>query len=152
MNKTLFFIALVAIITATSCNNNSGKNEQASNADSINLNTENPVVLIYNFYGTHRCPSCIAIEEATTKTLDSCFSGQVKSGIIKRYSVNIDEEANAKICEKYQAFGSGIFVTQVLKGKEKTTDLTGSGFKFALHKKEKFIEILKLTIDSLLKQ
>jgi hypothetical protein len=40
----------------------------------------------------------------------------------------------------------------VLKGKETTIDLTGDGFKFALNKEDKFIEILKTNIENLLKQ
>ncbi|NMC98260.1 MAG: hypothetical protein GYA62_00870, partial [Bacteroidales bacterium] len=105
-----------------------------------------------NFYATHRCASCIAIEDATKKTLDTYFAEAVKQGNIKQFSINIDDEANAKLCEKYQAYGSGIYLTQVLKGKETTIDLTGDGFKFALNKEDKFIEILKTNIENLLKQ
>jgi hypothetical protein len=108
-------------------------------------------VLIYNFYVTNRCPSCIAIEDATIKTLNTYFAKEVKQGRIKRQSLNVDDEANSKIAEKYQAFGSGCFVTRVYKGKETTTDLTGDGFKFAKNKEERFIEILKSKITEYLK-
>ena len=122
------------------------KNNQVAAA-----NTALPEVLIYNFHVTNRCASCIAIEEGTTKTLNTYFSAEVKNGRIKRQILNVDDDANQKISEKYQAFGSGLYVTRVFKGKETTTDLTGDGFKYAKNKEEKFIEILKKTISNYLK-
>ncbi len=110
-----------------------------------------PKVLVYNFHITNRCVSCIAIEKATTKTLNTYFSSELKQGRIKQHILNVDDDANAKIAEKYQAFGSGLYVTRVFKGKETTTDLTGDGFKFAKNKEEKFIEILKNKITEYLK-
>lgn len=106
-----------------------------------------PVIMVYNFHLTNRCVSCMAIEDATSKTLKLYFEDAVKKGKIKRKILNVEEEANSKISEKYQAFGSGIFVTQVKNGKEATTDLTGDGFRYARNKEEKFIAILKSTID-----
>ncbi|NVO02116.1 MAG: hypothetical protein HXX09_05385 [Bacteroidetes bacterium] len=110
-----------------------------------------PIVLIYNFHVTNRCVSCIAIEDATTKTLNTYFSSEIKQGRIKRKILNVDDEANKKISEKYEAFGSGLFVTRVFKGKETTTDFTGDGFKYAKNKQEKFIELLKTKISEYLK-
>lgn len=112
---------------------------------------EQPKVLIYSFHLTNRCPSCIAIENATKKTLDTYFANEVKQGRIKLSVLNVNDEANSEISEKYQAFGSGLYVTRVFKGKETTTDLTGDGFKFAKNKEERFIEILKNKIDEYLK-
>jgi len=122
-----------------------------SNTKDANSNSSTPTVLIYNFHVTNRCPSCIAIEEATTRMLNIYFAAEVKKGQIKRQVLNVDDEANKKISEKYQAFGSGLFVTRVFKGQETTTDLTGTGFKYAKNKEEKFIEILKNQISEYLK-
>jgi len=137
------------------CHNNKENKNDTSNEvknQEINVNTETPIVLVYNFYAKHRCPSCIAIEEATKKTINTYFAEDLKQGKIKQFSINIDDVANTKLCEKYQAFGSGIYLTQVLRGKETNIDLTGDGFKFALNKEDKFIEILKTNIENLLKQ
>lgn len=116
-----------------------------------NSRTELPVVLVYNFHVTNRCASCIAIEEATTKTLNTYFSEELKQGRIKRQILNADDKANSKISEKYEAFGSGLFITRSFQGKETTTDLTGDGFKFAKNKEERFIGILKSKISEYLK-
>ena len=126
------------------------KTESKSNSKIVATNSEKSKILIYNFHVTNRCPSCIAIEEATTKTINKYFSNELKKGRINRQIINVDDKANKFISEKYEAFGSGLFVTRVFKGKETTTDLTGDGFKFAKNKEEKFIEILKNKISEYL--
>lgn len=109
---------------------------------------ERPIVYIYNFHVTNRCPSCVAIENATTKTLNTYFKKEMQQGRIIRKIVNVDEDANAKIAEKYEAFGSGLFITRSFKNQETTTDLTGDGFKFAKNKEDMFIDILKKRITN----
>lgn len=112
---------------------------------------DKPVVTVYNFHITNRCVSCIAIEEATTKTLNAYFKEEMKSGKVKRQILNVDDKSNKVISEKYQVFGSGLILARSFKGKENTTDLTGDGFRYARNKEEKFIEILKTRIIENLK-
>ncbi len=147
------FIYLILLLLIVGCQNTTqkGTKEETSLDENNLLNTETPKVLVYNFHSTRRCVSCLAIGEATKKTLNTYFAEEMKQGKILHYIINVDEEKNAKLCEKYQAFGSGLYLTQVLKGKETTIDLTGDGFKFALNKEEQFIEILKTNIENLLK-
>ena len=135
----------------TSCNGTLPSEDSVSEAVATEVKTELPVVYIYNFHVTNRCSSCIAIEDATTKTLNTYFAAELKQGRIKRMVINVDDDANKEIVEKYQAFGSGLFVTRSYKGKETTTDLTGDGFKFARNKEDRFIEILKGKIMEYLK-
>lgn len=175
-NKLQFagLLYLLMVLFFAGCGSSGNKTEAPKKTDSIKA-TENPKeasvsikdtankaavaavnndvskVMIYNFHVTNRCASCIAIEEATTKTLKTYFETELKQGRVKRRIVNVDDEANQKIAEKYQAFGSGVFVTRIYKGKETTTDLTGDGFKFAKNKEERFIEILKNKILEYLK-
>ena len=177
MKKLAALSSLVFVLTVLllfSCGQNANKtNEQEANdttakveqnskdslavsdttekTDAVKQKTDLPKVLVYNFHVTNRCASCIAIEDATTKTLKTYFAAELKQGRIKQYILNVDDEANEKISGKYQAFGSGLFVTRVYKGKETTTDLTGDGFKYARNKEEKFIEILKNKISEYLK-
>lgn len=142
--------------------NDKGLDSSSRSSDTSNINktakmnsSENKktysTVFIYNFHVTNRCPSCIAIEEATTKTLNTYFLSEVKNGRIKRQILNVDDAKNEKISEKYQVFGSGLFVIRSFKGKETIADLTGDGFKYARNKKDKFIEVLKNKITEYLK-
>ncbi|MBP7496553.1 MAG: hypothetical protein KA792_02680 [Bacteroidales bacterium] len=125
--------------------------EQQLNSNLKEKKSELPTVLVYNFHLTNRCPSCIAIEDATTKTLNLYFSNEMKQGRIKRQILNVDEDKNKMISQKYEAYGASIFITRIYKGKESTIDLTGAGFKFARNKEEKFIELLKDKIMEFLK-
>lgn len=122
-----------------------------TNQNGSEAKVEQSKIMIYSFHVTNRCASCIAIEESTKKTLDTYFKNEVKNGRIKLSVLNVDEKANEKIAEKYQAFGSGLFVTRIFKGKETTADLTGDGFKYARNKQDKFIEVLKGKIQEFLK-
>jgi hypothetical protein len=144
-------IADSASTVETSCNGTLPLKDSASETVAPEVKTKLPVVYIYNFHVTNRCASCIAIEDATTKTLNTYFAAELKQGRIKRMVINVDDDANKKIAEKYQAFGSGLFITRFYKGKETTTDLTGDGFKFARNKEDRFIEILKSKITEYLK-
>ena len=128
-------------------------NKVSSSIQESSPNEKNIIkkVLIYNFHLTNRCSSCIAIEEATTKTLNTYFAEELRKGLIERKILNVDENENASIAEKYQAFGSALFVTQVVNETETTTDLTGDGFKYARSKEEKFVIILKEKITEYLK-
>ena len=178
-NRPTRFLLLIAFLTFAACSPTATNKDQQDKTDTtVNKTTDtvgtqigggdtigqggdpatNPAqktnlstVLVYNFHVTNRCVSCIAIEDATTKTLNTYFSKEMKQGRIKRYILNVDDDANSKIAEKYQAFGSGLFVTRVLGGKETTSDFTGDGFKYAKNKEEKFIEILKAKITEYLK-
>jgi hypothetical protein len=174
-NSSIMLLFAFAVLLLAGCHSGSKQTEDALTADSVStvettcnggtlpskdsisgtvateVKTELPVVYIYNFHVTNRCPSCIAIEDATTKTLNTYFPAELKQGRIKRQVINVDDEANKKIAEKYQAFGSGLFITRSYKGKETTLDLTGDGFKFARNKEDRFIEILKSKITEYLK-
>ena len=58
------------------------------------------------FHSEHRCKTCIAIEKQTKAVLDKHFAKEVKSGGIVLKTYNVDEKANLKICQKFDAFGS----------------------------------------------
>ncbi|HPS62245.1 MAG TPA: thioredoxin, partial [Bacteroidales bacterium] len=45
--------------------------------------TQSKKLEVFYFHGTRRCPTCMAIEANTRKTLDTYFAGQVKSGAIR---------------------------------------------------------------------
>jgi hypothetical protein len=104
---------------------------------------DKPLVLVYYFHGTNRCATCLAIEDNTQKTLQTYFAKEVKEGTVKFQSVNVDEEANIKLAEKYEASGSALFVTKVVKGKETKEDMTNFAFSYGRNNPEKFMLGLK---------
>ena len=104
------------------------------------------------FHATRRCPTCMAIEENTKKTLNTYFSNQLKNGTIKLTVINVDEDKNKAIAEKYEATGSALFLTRTNNGKESKTDMTDFAFSYARINPDKFTTGLKDKINELLKQ
>jgi len=101
------------------------------------------------FHATRRCPTCMAIEENTRKTLDTYFSNQLKNGTIKLTVINVDEDKNKAIAEKYEVTGSALFLTKTSNGKQSKKDMTDFAFSYARNNPDKFISDLKDKINEL---
>jgi hypothetical protein len=106
--------------------------------------------IIY-FHAERRCPTCISIEENTKKTINTYFSKQLKDGTISFQVLNVEDEKNQKLVEKYQAEGSALFLTYTVNKKEATTDFTNFAFSYSRNEPEKFISGLKAEIEKGLK-
>jgi thiol-disulfide isomerase/thioredoxin len=178
MNKKHFAIIFILTLFIFSCSQNIKQKEKNKTKDSIKVAIDSvresvktketkvevkndnkkfepknisSKVIVYNFHGKIRCSSCIAIEEATTETLNTYFKKEMKEGKVNRVIVDVDDEANKKIAEKYQVFGSGLIISKIYNNQETSIDMTGDGFKFASNKKERFINLLKNKINEYLK-
>jgi hypothetical protein len=169
--KTIKILFLASIILLTACktkNNEQENKDQKADSTAVastipeNLSGQIPektmqlsekqaVLLIQNFHLTNRCATCRAIEAAARKTLETYFKNEITEGRIVFSVIDVDDEANSKIAEKYQAAGSGLFVTKLFKGKEETKDLTDDAFSYARNEEAKFIEIIKAQISEYLK-
>ena len=113
---------------------------------------QKPVKLqIVYFHAKNRCPTCLSIEENTKKTLNTYFAAQLKDGTIKLQVLDVSEEKNEKIVEKYQADGSGLFLTHLDGKTETTTDFTNFAFSYSRNQADKFIAGLKAEIEKNLK-
>jgi hypothetical protein len=106
---------------------------------------------IVYFHAEHRCPTCISIEENTKKTLNTYFAAQMKDGTIKLQVLDVSDEKNEKLVVKYEADGSGLFLTRIDGKKETTTDFTNFAFSYSRNQAEKFISGLKAEIEKNLK-
>lgn len=108
-------------------------------------------LLVVYFHAQHRCPTCISIEENTKKTLNTYFAAQMKDGSIKLQVLDVSEDKNEKMVLKYEADGSGLYLTRLEGKKETTTDLTNFAFSYSRNQAEKFIAGLKAEIEKNLK-
>jgi hypothetical protein len=106
---------------------------------------------IVYFHSERRCPTCISIEDNTKKTLNTYFANQLKNGTITLQVLNIEEEKNLKMVEKYKAEGSSLFLTKVNGSKETNTDFTNFAFSYSRNQADKFIAGLKAEIEKNLK-
>lgn len=106
---------------------------------------------IVYFHAEHRCPTCLSIEENTKKTLNTYFAAQLKDGTIKLQVLDVSDEKNEKMVVKYEADGSGLYLTRLDGKKETTTDFTNFAFSYSRNQAEKFIAGLKAEIEKNLK-
>ena len=94
--------------------------------------------------------TCNAIESSTKFTLDTYFKNEVESNKITFQVVNVDEEENLKIAEKFEATGTALFLNVVKNGKEERIDLTEFAFMNGNDQKV-FSDELKVKIEEALK-
>lgn len=109
--------------------------------------TKAKLEVIY-FHATMRCPTCNAVEDNARKLLERDFKTQLENGTIKFNSYNVDESANKALVEKYQITFSTLLL---IKSDGTKTDLTATGFQYALANPVKYDKILKAEIEKNLK-
>lgn len=113
---------------------------------------QKPVKLkIVYFHSERRCPTCISIEDNTKKTLNTYFANQLKDGTITFRILNVEEDKNQKMVEKYEVEGSSLYLTKVSGSKETNTDFTNFAFSYSRNQADKFIAGLKAEIEKNLK-
>ena len=106
---------------------------------------------VIDFYSTHRCVTCKAIEASAKYTIDTYFLEEIANGTVVFKTVNVDDEENYTIAENFEATGTALFLNVVKNGEEMHIDLT----EFAFSKgrdKEAFSEELKAKIEAELKK
>lgn len=143
MKKNYLIFAFITILVFLGCGQTSENQAQENKLKKSKL-------LIYYFHSTHRCPTCLSIEENTKTVLDKYFTNEMKKGLIEFKSINVDDKANEKIAKKYDAFGSALFFTSFKDGKEETEDITNFAFKYARSKTDYFIDEIKKKIEACL--
>lgn len=120
-----------------------GEKKQQNNEE--NIATKN-VIEVIDFHSTHRCVTCESIELNAKYTLETYFAEELKGGKITFQVVNVDEEENYKMAEKFEATGTALFINVVKEGKEERIDLTEFAFTNG-RDTETFSEELKIKIE-----
>jgi len=142
--KTIKFITVLAIsLLFTSCN---GQNKNKDNS----LDQTVSKIEVLDFHSTHRCMTCNAIEANTKYTLDTYFSNELKEDKITFQVINVDEEQNEKITEKFEASGTSLILNVIKNGMETQINLTDFAFMNG-NDQEVFSKELKAKIDMQLK-
>jgi hypothetical protein len=107
-----------------------------------------PKVEVYYFHATMRCPTCLAVEEQTRKTLDENFGEEMKAGTIKLSVLNFEEKENIELAEKFQVGWSSLILYVPESGK--SVNLTEDAFANARTKPDEFRQELKDNIQKML--
>ncbi|NNF36261.1 MAG: hypothetical protein HKN68_19310 [Saprospiraceae bacterium] len=107
-------------------------------------------IKVIDFYTTHRCKTCLKIEDNTKKLLQTEFKKEMDAGTLSFETINVDEESNYKIAERFEAGGTALFINVIKDGTEHHIDLTDFAFMKAFDEAE-FNSELKAKIDEQLK-
>tara|TARA_R110002050_G_scaffold300722_2_gene471930 strand:+ start:72167 stop:72604 length:438 start_codon:yes stop_codon:yes gene_type:complete len=143
MKKFKLVAAFAMAIVFGSCTGNAQDNNQTTSK------TTNKIEVL-DFHSTHRCMTCNAIESSTKYTLEKYFAEEVKAGTITFKTVNIDEEENYALAEKFEAAGTSLFLNVIIDGVETKIDLTDFAFTFGNDQAE-FSKRFKTKVNKQLK-
>ena len=136
--KKVFFILIAAMLFATS-----GLRSQEIKAAPSGQDQQ--TIAMYYFHTNFRCVTCRTVEAESEKAFESLFPEAFKNGNAIFQAVNIEDEVNAGLVERYKIGGQTLLL---VKG-EKTTDLTSQGFLYAKSNPDKLKEEIKDAFDKL---
>lgn len=108
-------------------------------------------VEVIDFYGTHRCITCEAIETNAQYTVETFFKEEVETQKLVFKTISVDEEVNYEMAERFEATGTALFINIVKEGKETHIDLTDLGFSKG-KERDAFSIALRTEIETALKQ
>ncbi len=144
MKQLSILVITIVSIVLFSCN---GK---AQKKDEIKVIITNKIEVM-DFHSTHRCMTCNAIESSTKYTLDTYFLEELKNESITLQIVNVDDEKNYNLAEKFEATGTALFLNVIVDGKETQIDLTEFAF-IKGNDQEAFSTELKAMLETELKK
>lgn len=128
----LFSFATLLILLFTTCKS------EAQNSKQTSTSISDAKIEVIQFHSEHRCMTCNKIEKLSKEVLKDFPS-------IPFALVNVDDEKNEKKAEKFEAFGTALFLYNTTTGEKK--DLTEFAF-MNVGNEEKFIEELKRAIQA----
>lgn len=143
------FILLSAVLLFTACNNSTPANDVKTSEVSINSVKQNRVE-VYCFHGTRQCETCKNMKANTKTALDTYFAVQLKDSTIVFSIIDVDDEKNEKLAEKFQATGTALMINKVVNEKDSIVDWSDFAFEKA-NDNEVYISELKTMIDAILK-
>ena len=97
------------------------------------------------FHRTQQCYTCRYAEEGTRYTLETYFKDELASGNVTFQSIDVQDEANADIVNKYGAYTSSLFINTIKDGSDHIEQVTD--IWLAIGDDEAFVEIVKNKIE-----
>lgn len=119
---------------------NSSNTQQSGNVDKIQ---------VVHFHATQQCWSCITIGEYSEKIIKTSFPEEYKNGKVEYLDLNIDEQSNSAIVNKFGVSGSSLYFNVVRDGKDNISEditvwnLVSNEQKFTTYFKSKLQGYLK---------
>ena len=137
--KYLGFFSIGFILVFMAC-------QRSDNSKTITTTDTSTKIELIDFYGAHRCVTCEAIEANAKYTIDTYFQEAINEGKLEFITVNVDQEENYDIAERFEAAGTALYINVIKDGTEQHIDLTNFAFSKG-RDKEAFSEELKAKIE-----
>lgn len=106
--------------------------------------TEGVVEVVY-FHRSQRCSSCLRAEDGIRRAIETYFKDELASGKLVFKVLNVQDEANAAIADKYGAAGSSLFVNEIKDGSDNIAEVTD--IWLLLNNDTAFIKAVKSEIE-----
>jgi thiol-disulfide isomerase/thioredoxin len=101
------------------------------------------------FHRTQRCPRCIHAEESINYTVETYFADELASGKVTFQVLNVQDEENAAIVNKYRAYTSSLFINTIRDGTDHIEEVAYIWLLLDDH--EAFVEAVRSKIEKSLK-
>ena len=105
---------------------------------------DNGVEIVY-FHRTNRCSGCIYAGNMVKNTINTYFADELADGEIIFMMLDVQDDANAEIIDKYGAYTSSLYMNKVVNGLENIEEITG--IWLLLYKDQEFTDYVKEDIE-----
>ena len=122
----------------------------AQTKKAVTKSTTSVVEVLY-FHRPQRCKTCVALQKAAKELVGTKFEKELKSGHVKFREIDLSSKEGEKLGDKYEIAWSSLVVVRKQGKKEKVSDLTDDGFRYAVNNKAKIQSILQQKITEFLK-
>lgn len=106
-------------------------------------------VEVFCFHGTRQCETCKNMKANTRETLETYFAEQLKDSTIVFRIVDVDDEKNAALAEKFEATGTALMINKIHNGRDSIMDWSDFAFEKA-NSFDEYLPELKAKIDEVL--
>ena len=138
---------LIVLVAGMLCACGSPAPEVSPTSDTSSVPVDG-VEVIY-FHRAQRCYGCTYAEAGIRYIVETYFEDELASGKLVLKVVNVEDEENAAIVEKYGAYGSSLFVNTIKDGTNHIEEVTD--IWFVLGNDEAFVEVVRGKIEESLK-
>ncbi len=136
-------------------NNGNRTAHSTEGVDTVKANKDSaaatPKVIAYYFHTTYRCASCKKIEAYSREAIETGFVEELKTGILKFESINVDESKYKHYIDDYRLYAKSLIISRLEDGKQIEWKNLTKVWQL-LRNKEEFFKYVRDEIGAYLKE